>query len=315
VKPAPNRKRYRHAQSDPRVSDRSCGLLRARRHPPIPTRPKAPPGPTASVEKDQACITVSLAKATYEFHEPIVFTVALKNLSDRFVRFAEPDENWTILFAVKQISGAEAMPNPRHGDSFGPPANFGWDFFSSEEKRYDFEANWRYSGRLPVGHYELLVTYYAPKDVKNIWRGKAVLGPIGFTVVGVTDEAEARGEAFWALLRNYVSSGSNDPIVARLSEMAITSTGGVYAELAGYVEAWYLYRSKDKEGYYRAIRKYIVDHPKVPYYSETARRGLAWRLYDDKRYDEALSVLEDCAEGWQRSDLRKRIELKKQKQN
>ncbi len=280
----------------------------------IPIRPKAPPAPTVTVEKDQVRMTVSLAKATYGFREPIVFTVALKNLSDRVVRLAEPYRDWTMFMAVTQISGTDPMPSMMSGSYPPPPPDYGWDFLSGEEKRYEFEINITYSGRLPVGQYELLVTYYTPREVKNTWRGKAVIGPLEFTITAASEAAAAEGDAFWALFWAHESNPKYDAIMARVSEMAKASATGPYSELAGYVEARYLYLRKDKEGYYRAIRKYIADHPKVPHYSERARGDLARSLLWDARYDEALSVLESCANGWQRSDLQRQIELKKQKQ-
>ena len=96
-----------------------------------------------------------------------------------------------------------------------------------------------------------------------------------------------------------------------LPTMAQSPAGGEYASVAGFAEAYALYSSGDKDGYYKSIRAYIADYPNVPYYSEEARLELARRLYRDRKYDEALEALQDCRECWERSSIKEVCETLK----
>lgn len=101
---------------------------------------------------------------------------------------------------------------------------------------------------------------------------------------------------------------------AYLPQLADPSTGGVYANLAGYARAKSPACLGDKEAYHRALREYGAEHPNVPYYSELARNELAESLYADKRYDEAILALQDCQEGYYRSSDLRSYEMEKQGQ-
>ncbi len=265
---------------------------------------------TASIECNGVLMKASLAKTTFALYEPIVVSVTVCNVTDRPMRIAEPDDNWTTILSVVQVSGAEKFSSPVPSDGPSAPANYGWDFGPGDERSYEFEINHYYPKQLPVGAYRLTVAYIVPHAVRDVWRGHIALAPIMFDVINASPEGSSLGQAFWKCI-GAVPTSVRSSALAHLANTAYGENGGVYASIAKYAEAYASFDLGNKDEYYRAIRAFIAKHPETPYYSERARMGLARRLCGDRRYDEAFEVLTDCREGWHRSNVQALCELRK----
>ncbi|MCX6344302.1 MAG: hypothetical protein NT018_04420 [Armatimonadetes bacterium] len=147
------------------------------------------------VIKDDIKLELQLEKSDFIVGEPILITVSLTNCQTEKRWLAEVYCGCTVKVAVYDCSGKD-MRSSLVDSSTIIPQDFRWEFAPGQTRSVQLDLYSQVRYPLSAGQYTLTTSYFAPKNVVDVWHGRLTTSKLAFVVTEPNGEEKAAAEMF-----------------------------------------------------------------------------------------------------------------------